>query len=142
MAGSEADILELFDWALDEGLSLGIHYCSLENKHRSEIRQKNERARMLHPVLSFDEDDFFLKCCKVYGDDVALAKDALEEARCTDMLESSEECSLSFPLTSLKTVSGLKHDDGTPLMPQICSFVYETDEEGAYFIDVAIKDTR
>ncbi len=140
VAGSEADILELFDWALDEGLSLGIHYCSLENKHRSEIRQKNERARTLHPVLSFDEDDFFLKCCKVYGDDVALAKDALEEAGCTDMLESSEECSLSFPLTSLKTVSGLKHDDGTPLMPQICSFVYETDEEGAYFIDVAIKD--
>ena len=40
VAGSEELILELMDWALGAGMTFGMHYCSLENKHRSEIRQK------------------------------------------------------------------------------------------------------
>ena len=140
VAGSELDILRLFDWAVDEGLGLGIHYCSLENKHRSEIRQKNERGRSIHPVLSFDEGDFFLKCGKAFGCDIPPVEERLGKLGCEDGLRSDEEDSLAFPLGYLDGIKDVLRPDGSPIEPQICYFVYEVDDEGAYFVDVAIED--
>ncbi|MCI9128864.1 MAG: radical SAM protein [Eggerthellaceae bacterium] len=140
VSGSEVLILKLMDWALDEGLSLGLHYCSLENKHRSEIRQKNERARGLHPCLTVDEDTFFLQAGKAFGQDVEPAKRELERAGCVDVMQDAEEESITFPLAYMDDVMRASHEDGTPLEPQIAYFVYETDEESGYFIDVAIRD--
>ena len=68
IAGSEELALELMLFAIDEGLGFGLHYCSLDNKHRSEMRLRNERGANMTPILTFDEGDFFLKCAKVYGD--------------------------------------------------------------------------
>lgn len=140
VAGSELLILKLMDWVMDEGIRIGLHYCSLENKHRSEIRQKNERARGLHPCLSFDEGDFFLKAGKVFGCDVECAKSALVDAGCTEMIESEEDASLTFPLGCMDALIGVVRSDGTAIEPQIAYFVYEVDDEGAYLIDVAIRD--
>lgn len=140
VSGSEALILELMVWAIDEGLHLGLHYCSLENKHRSEIRQKNERAHGLHPCLSMDEGTFFLQAGKAFGQDVPLVREALMQAGCKDMLEDEGEASITFPLAYLDGARALMHEDGTPVQPQICYYVYELDDEGAYFIDVALRD--
>lgn len=140
VAGSELLILELMDWAIDEGINIGLHYCSLENKHRSEIRQKNERAIGLHPCLSFDENDFFLKAAKVFGPDVELVKNALHNLGFTDYMESENEQSLTFPLSYLNDIAEVKQADGDPILPQVVYFVYEVDEEGGFFIDVALKN--
>lgn len=140
VSGSEVLILKLMVWALDEGLELGIHYCSLENKHRSEIRQKNERARGLHPCLEMDEGTFFLQCGKAFGPDAALVEEALAQAGCTDVIKDAEEESVAFPLSFMEALRGLEHPDGSALQLQIAYFVYEVEEDGAYFIDVAIRD--
>ena len=140
VSGSEELILSLMVWALDEGLGLGLHYCSLENKHRSEIRQKNERARGLHPCLEVDEGSFFLQCGKAFGPDVPLVRKALAAAGCTDVVEDAEEDSLAFPPSFMEDVRGLRHADGTPVQPQVAYYVYEVEDDGAYFIDVAIRD--
>ena len=58
------------DFALDQGLNIGVHYCSLENKHTSQIYQQNKN----HPLpryAAFSNKDFFIKTAKVFGEDVA-----------------------------------------------------------------------
>ena len=139
VAGSEELILRLMLWALDEGIEIGMHYCSLENKHRSEIRIKNERIASNFPMFEFDEGDFFLKIGKVFGEDVAVARPVLEAAGCTDLREDSDEQSLAFPLAYADCLTGLTRSDGSPIEPQACYFVYETDDEGAYLIDIALE---
>lgn len=140
VAGSEALILKLMIWAIDEGIDIGLHYCSLENKHRSEIRQKNERAKGIHPCLTFDEGDFFLKSGKVFGIDVEPVRCALADAGCEDIMENPDEESLTFPLEYSDAIDGLRREDGSSIEPQICYYVYEIDDEGAFVIDVAIED--
>ena len=136
VAGSEELILKLMAWAIDAGINFGMHYCSLENKHRSEIRQKNERARGAHPALSFDEEDFFLKAAKVFGADVAPVRAALDELGCDCTLEDEKEGSLTFPLALASQVEAACGDEVTV---HRCLFVYELDDEGAYLTDVALR---
>ncbi|WP_165062417.1 radical SAM protein [Adlercreutzia sp. ZJ154] len=132
VAGSEKLILQLMLWAIDEGLSLGLHYCSLDNKHRSEIRQKNERAADTHPCIVFDNEDFFLKAAKVFGQDIVPTKDALVAAGCSNFIEDADERSLAFN----PKWSHVAQDAGAEV--HTCYFVYENNEEGSYLVDVAL----
>lgn len=133
VAGSEELALSLMLFALDEGLSFGLHYCSLDNKHRSEMRQMNERAAHVHPCYQFDEGDFFLKTAKVYGDDRALARAVLDGAGCTDYLVDEEEASIAFPPRYLPVLKG------TPVTPVSSVAVLEAHEDGHYLSEVAIQ---
>lgn len=133
VAGSEPLILELMAWAIDEGLELGLHYCSLDNKHRSEMRQKNERAKDAHPCLAFDEDDFFLKAAKVFGGDVPLARAVLDAANEADAIEDAEEGSLAFHPRYADAV----RQAGAAV--RTCFFAYENSEDGSYLVDVALR---
>lgn len=142
VAGSEELILELMDWALDEGMTFGMHYCSLENKHRSEIRQKNERAAHVHPCIEFDRGDFFLKTAKVFGDDAAVARRVLEDAGCSDFMPDDEERSLAFPPRFASALSGVTRDDGEPVQVMLCSLVYENEGGESYLIDVGLAPAR
>lgn len=155
VAGSEELALELMLWAQDQGMAFGLHYCSLENKHRSEIRQKNEPAAHAHPCIEFDEDDFFLKTAKVFGPDRQAARLALEAAGCEDFVEDADEQSLAFPprfveairKTAIAAGDGSGDDSGDEggdrgaedIQPLLCFLVHETDEEGSYLIDVALQ---
>lgn len=136
IAGSEELALSLMLYAMDEGLSFGMHYCSLDNKHRSEMRQMNERAAHVHPCYRFDEGDFFLKTAKVYGSDRVMARAVLEAAGCTDFLEDDEERSLAFPprwLPSLK---------GTGVTPIWSVNVLEAREDGHYLCEVGLQEIK
>ncbi len=77
IAGSEAACLDLVRFADERGLSLGVHYCSLDNKNTGQVFQQN-RGFLLddgfaraHAWLSMDGSDYFLKCAKAFGDDAA-----------------------------------------------------------------------
>lgn len=133
VAGSEELCLELMLWGMRSGVPFGMHYCSLDNKHRSEMRQRNERGARMHPVFSFDEGDFFLKCAKVFGDDVAPAIEALLRVGKTDFLEKVEARCLSFPLRDLDCVRGLD------VSPAVSICVLEDDEEGAYLREIGLR---
>lgn len=70
ISGSELLCLELVEFALDEGLSMGVHYCSLENKHTGQVYQQNIR-QSLAKTAYFSERDYFIKTAKVFGDDIS-----------------------------------------------------------------------
>lgn len=64
-------------FAAERGLKLGVHYCSLDNKNTGQIYQQNKGFLLdkafaaAHGWLHFDEEDYFLKCVKVVGDDAS-----------------------------------------------------------------------
>lgn len=79
--GSEETCLELVRYALEREMRLGVHYCSLENKHRSQISQQNRRPKVSHPCYKLDEEDFYLKTAKVFGPDVRPVRAFLERTQ-------------------------------------------------------------
>ena len=136
VAGSEELCLELMLWGIEHDVPFGMHYCSLDNKHRSEMRIRNERGRNMHPVFRFDESDFFLKCAKVFGDDVKPTIEGLLRAGKTTFLHNEETGSLSFPRRDLRYLGNLD------ISPAISICVLEDDEEGAYLREIALKPVR
>ncbi|MFZ5817216.1 MAG: radical SAM protein [Bacillota bacterium] len=73
---SELECLELLEFTLDRGLGIGVHYCSLENKHTGQIYQQNWGE----PVPStawFSPRDFFIRVAKVFGSEKEQARVAL-----------------------------------------------------------------
>lgn len=139
VAGSEELILELMLWALDNGITYGMHYCSLDNKHRSEIRQKNEKMANAHPCIQFDQDDFFLKTAKVFAEDLTPTRMSLEAAGCTDYMEDPDEHSISFHPRYISEVEMRTMALVAPVKPTMCYLVHECDDEGSYLIDVALR---
>ncbi len=94
--GSEELCLRLMLWAKEEGLTLGLHYCCLENKHRSQIRQMNRPYADINPLYAFDFGDYFLKTIQVFGADRAGVRAALKFLGCRDVAEDADAQSLSF----------------------------------------------
>lgn len=133
VAGSEELALELMVWALDEGLSFGMHYCSLENKHRSEIRQLNEPARRVHPIFEFDEGDFFVKTAKVFGPDRDAARQLLRDAGCRDIVEDEDDQTIAFPPRFANLFSAC------PVQVMMAFNVLDKDEHGRFLREVALK---
>jgi hypothetical protein len=76
IAGSEAECLSLVGFALEAGLKLGVHYCSLENKHTGQIYQQNA-GRRLPATYCFSQRDYFWKTVKVFEPDVKRVRRAL-----------------------------------------------------------------
>lgn len=68
IAGSEEACLELVDFALQNQLKIGVHYCSLENKFTGQIYQQNYLEK-LDETYNFSHNDFFYKTAKVFGKD-------------------------------------------------------------------------
>lgn len=133
VAGSEELAFELMVWALDEGLGFGLHYCSLENKHRSEIRQMNEPARNVHPIFEFDESDFFVKTAKVFGDQRDAARQILADAQVQDVVEDDDDDTIAFAPRYASLF------DGTDISPMIAFNVLDRDEQGRFLREVALK---
>ena len=133
VAGSEELCLELMLWGIEHEVPFGMHYCSLDNKHRSEMRLRNERGAQMTPILTFDEGDFFLKCAKVYGEDRDEAFNMLTFAGCKNFMPNDDEQSLAFPLSYLDCLEGLDVE------PAIAFYVLESDEQGSFVREVAIR---
>ena len=93
---SEEDCLRLMLWAREQGLGLALHYCSLENKHRAQVRNMNEPFADIHACYAFDYDDFFLKTALAFDGDRDLVRRALEREGCHQVLEDAEGGSLAF----------------------------------------------
>jgi pyruvate formate-lyase activating enzyme-like uncharacterized protein len=76
VAGSEPVCLALVAYALEAGLKLGVHYCSLENKHTGQVYQQNA-GQALPATYVFSERDYFWKTVKVFEPDVRRVRRAL-----------------------------------------------------------------
>ncbi|MEO8161502.1 MAG: radical SAM protein [Arenimonas sp.] len=111
IAGSELACLELLEFARTEGLRLGVHYCSLENKHTGQIYQQNGLKPAPAP-LSFSRHDYFLRSAKVFGNDVPRTRRALRAAGCADPRLNREHDYLEFPLSAVGALTGLEVEIG------------------------------
>ena len=78
VAGSELSALRLMQFGADEKLSLGLHYCSLENKNFGQIYHQNYLGRLDDPTLYFSPRDFYLKTVKAFGTDAERVQRLLE----------------------------------------------------------------
>lgn len=63
VAGSEDECVRLLEYAADEHLTMGVHYCSLENKLTGQIYMQNA---LYDGGIAVMDDDFFLKSAKVF----------------------------------------------------------------------------
>lgn len=79
IARSELECLELLEFMLDEEMSIGGHYCSLENKHTGQIFMQHW-GQDVPATAAVSERDFFYKSAKVFGDDQTRVRKALERA--------------------------------------------------------------
>ncbi len=142
VSGSEASCLELLRFASDRSLTMGVHYCSLDNKLTGQIYQQNklflidDEFSASHAWLSFDGEDYFLKCAKVFGDDVETVLDLLPAGR---WLSDEDASSLAFPLALAATVA-----KRAPAVEIGVSFnVLEPDENGLPRVrEVALERLR
>ena len=95
ISGSETEALSLLQFAKDEGLKMGVHYCSLANKHFGQIYRQNT-AYPMEKWQYFSPKDYFLKTAKVFGDDVLKVKKILSENNISEYSENDEFNFLEF----------------------------------------------
>ncbi len=111
VAGSEEACLELIDFAIESGLRLGVHYCSLENKHTGQLYRQNS-GHKLPKRMYFSRKDYFLKSAKVFGDDIQAVKRALDKAGDHDYLLSEENNYLEFHVNRISALKKLDVEVG------------------------------
>lgn len=78
VAGSEELALELMCEAIDGGLGLGMHYCSLENKNTAQIFEQNHGGKVGIPPYRFSERDFFYHVVRAFEGDALQTMDLLD----------------------------------------------------------------
>ena len=149
--GSEETCLELVRHALGRKMRLGVHYCSLENKHRSQISQQNRSAKVSHACYRLDPEDFYLKTVKVFGADVRPVLAFLErtQRRPGAMLGSpsweydpDDDC-LSFHPRHLPALrrADLRTPDGECVTPVVSYNVVERHGDAAVIRELKLELT-
>jgi pyruvate formate-lyase activating enzyme-like uncharacterized protein len=111
IAGSEQVCLDLVQFALDQGLKLGVHYCSLENKHTGQIYQQNKSWK-LPKHATFSQKDFFIKSAKVFGEDIGPALQVFKKKDYRDYMLNERYHFLEFHPKLVKTLSKLNPEIG------------------------------
>lgn len=77
VAYSEEACIDLLKFALDEGLNMGLHYCSLENKLTGQVYQQNCPFANKYSRFVMSVRDHFLKSVKIFGADASAAETVL-----------------------------------------------------------------
>ena len=77
VAGSEGEALALMELATQRNLSVGVHYCSSDNKNTGQIFQQNRAffadsdLKAHYPWMIEDAGTRFLACAKVFGEEAS-----------------------------------------------------------------------
>lgn len=137
IAGSEAECLALVAYALEAGLKLGVHYCSLENKHTGQIYQQNA-GHKLPPTYVFSERDYFWKTVKVFEPDVHRVRRALRGQPLELRRTSDQEGCLELHPSQVAALAaaGLDVDLG------LSYNVFETRADGQYLRELKLALIR
>jgi len=118
IAGSETVCLDLLEFSLEKGLKLGMHYCSLENKHTGQLYKQNSGQR-LPGRLHFSQRDYLLKTAKVFGEDIATVRQVFDKSGYREYIFNAEQNSLEFHINQISSLKKLEIEVG------ICSHVVE-----------------
>jgi pyruvate formate-lyase activating enzyme-like uncharacterized protein len=134
IADSELECLDLLEFALDEGFQMGLHYCSLENKHTGQLYQQNH-GQPLEKIMFFSHKDYFLKTAKVFGGDVPLAVESFKKLGYHDYKYNQEHDYLEFHVRQIRNLRKLDIEVG------LSSMVVETRGTEKYYREVTIDLT-
>lgn len=104
VAGSESEALSLMEFAARRNLSVGVHYCSSDNKNTGQIFQQNRAffanssLKERYPWMAEDPDTRFLACAKVFGEEASEVGSWLEgrEASCASGSDASVAAACEF----------------------------------------------
>ncbi len=111
VAGSETECLELLDFALESKMKMGVHYCSLENKHTGQLYEQNSKAR-LPKLYHFSQKDYFIKSAKVFGEDIPPVLACFEKERFDQYQLDREQGCLEFPVDKVSLLRKLDVEVG------------------------------
>ncbi len=111
IAGSEIVCLDLMEFALESKLKLGMHYCSLENKHTGQMYKQNSGQHLPRRIY-FSQRDYFLKTAKVFGDDVPVVRQVLDKLDYHDYVISEQHKSMEFHVNRISNLKKLNVDVG------------------------------
>lgn len=103
VARSELVCLDLLVFALDAGLSLGVHYCSVENKQTGQIYQQNS-VRSIPSTAYFSQRDYFLKTAKVFGEDIAPVREFFDQKGIKEYKVNQEHNYLEFHISKVRSL--------------------------------------
>ncbi len=111
IAGSELVCLDLVAFALEEELKMGVHYCSLENKHTGQLFQLNA-GHSLPRTAYFSRRDFFIKSAKVFGEDIPPVQNHLEQAGYRHYQLNTDYNYLEFHVDKIRSLKKLNVEVG------------------------------
>lgn len=111
VSGSELVCLDLLDFAIDAGLKLGVHYCSLENKFTGQNFQQNAGYK-LPPTKVFSHKDFMLKSAKVFGADIEPVQRTLEKKNYRNYEIDQQYGYLEFNIDQMRKLKNLDVEVG------------------------------
>lgn len=106
VAGSETACLELVDFALEQGLTIGVHYCSLENKLTGQNYQQNA-GQQLPATHHFSENDYLLKSAKVFGADIPRVFNLFRRNGTTNFSNNKQPRYLEFHVNQIPALKAL-----------------------------------
>jgi pyruvate formate-lyase activating enzyme-like uncharacterized protein len=131
---SELECLDLLEFAIDEKLEIGVHYCSLENKHTGQIYQQNlngETPQTFH----FSQKDYFLKSAKVFGEDISKVLTVFKKVKRAQYVINQEHNYMEFHVRNIKALQDLDIEVG------ISTSVLESREDGRYLRELKVDLT-
>ena len=108
---SELECLQLLEFILDQKLTLGAQYCSLENKHTAQIYQQNHGQRV-SKTLMFSNRDYFYKSAKVFGADIPKVLKVFKKLHNTNYIINEDYQFLEFHVEKIKDLAKLDIEIG------------------------------
>ncbi len=109
--GSEEVCFDLVAFAIEQGLKIGVHYCSLENKHTGQLYQQN----LGQPVPStqyFSQKDYLLKTAKVFGGEMDEVLRLFRERGFDNYTVDSHYQYVEFPVSMIPALQDLSVEVG------------------------------
>lgn len=135
VAGSELECLELIEFALDQQMTMGVHYCSLENKYTGQIYQQN--FNQPKPTTAyFSNRDYFLKSAKVFGADIPKVLKQFKRTGYSSYSTNPHYDYIEFHVDQINTLSDRDIEVG------ISSSVIETRTDGQYVRELQVDLTH
>ena len=134
IAGSETVCLDLIDFAIEADLKLGVHYCSLENKHTGQLYKQNNGHAFPRRIY-FSQRDYFLKTAKVFGEDIPAVMEIFEKSGYRDYSYNEQNNSLEFHIKQIGSLKKLNIEIG------ISSQVIETRDNEPYLRELKVDVT-
>jgi len=134
IAGSELECIKLLKYCEENDFKIGVHYCSLENKHTGQIYQQNfdkNTAKYVH----FSQKDFFHKTAKVFGEEIDKVLKVFKKKKYTNYSKNDEHDFLEFHPNKISWLNNLDIEIA------ISSNVMEVREDGLYQREVSIELT-